>query len=103
MKTKAQSKEPQFEEALQRLEQIVQEMESGDLKLEDILKKYEEGNKLAQLCAAKLNEAEKRIEVLMKGKDGSIRLEPFEQETDETAGQSKKVSKSKDEDEDDLF
>lgn len=72
------SREPKFEESLKRLEELVQEMESGDLPLEEILKKYEEGNRLVKLCAAKLNEAEKRIEQLMKEKDGSLALEPFE-------------------------
>ncbi len=64
------------------MEQVVQELESGDLLLEDILKKYEEGNKLVQACAAKLNEAEKRIEILMKEKNGSLSLKPFESAQD---------------------
>jgi len=83
LKTKTQSKEPKFEESLERLEAIVQEMESCSLPLEDILKKYEEGNSLIQLCAAKLNEAEQRIEALMKGKDGSIALKSFDLEEKE--------------------
>ncbi len=73
----AASKEPRFEEALERLEKIVGEMESGDLALEDILRKYEEGNHLVKLCAARLNEAEKRIEILMKEKDGSLGVAPL--------------------------
>ena len=77
MKTKTQSKEPTFEQSLERLESLVQEMESGELPLEDILKKYEEGNRLIKLCANKLNEAEKRIELTMKEKDGSLGLKPF--------------------------
>jgi exodeoxyribonuclease VII small subunit len=76
---KAQTKEPKFEDCLQRLESLVQEMESGNLPLEDILKKYEEGNRLVKLCSTKLNEAEQRIEVLMKDKNGSIALKPFEE------------------------
>lgn len=83
LKTKSPTKEPRFEDALQQLETLVQEMESGDLPLEDILKKYEEGNRLAKLCASKLNAAERRIEVLMKEKDGSPGLEPLEEEDDE--------------------
>ncbi len=82
MKTKTQGKEPKFEESLERLEALVQEMESGDLPLEDILKKYEEGNRLIRLCAAKLNEAEQRIEVLMKEKDGSVGLKTLELDED---------------------
>lgn len=83
MKTKTQSKEAKFEESLERLESLVQEMESGNLPLEDILKKYEEGNGLIKLCAAKLNEAEQRIEVLMKERDGSVGLKPLELEDDD--------------------
>ncbi|MBI4028557.1 MAG: exodeoxyribonuclease VII small subunit [Verrucomicrobia bacterium] len=59
-------------------------MESGDLPLEEILKKYEEGNRLIKFCAAKLNEAEKRIETLMKEKDGSLSLKEFDIEEEET-------------------
>ena len=83
MKTKTPSKEPNFEDSLERLEGLVQEMESGDLPLEDILKKYEEGNKLIKLCATKLNEAEKRIEILMNQKDGSLGIKKFDLEETE--------------------
>lgn len=53
-----------FEDALSRLESIVQDLERGDLPLESSLKRYEEGVRLARFCAGKLEEAEKRIEVL---------------------------------------
>jgi exodeoxyribonuclease VII small subunit len=78
VKPKNQVKEVKFEDSLKRLEELVQEMESGELPLEDILKKYEEGNKLIKFCASKLNEAEKRIEILMKEKDGSIGMKEFD-------------------------
>jgi len=79
------AREPRFEESLERLEILVQEMESGNLPLEEILKKYEEGNRLIQLCSTKLNEAEHRIEILMKGKDGSPALQPLSlKQEDET-------------------
>jgi exodeoxyribonuclease VII small subunit len=80
VKENRDTRESKFEDSLQRLEELVQEMESGDLPLEEILKKYEEGNRLVKLCAAKLNEAEKRIEQLMKEKDGSLALEPLDDE-----------------------
>lgn len=83
LKSKNSNKELTFEESLARLEALVQEMESGDLPLENILCKYEEGNRLIKFCAAKLNEAEKRIEVLMKEKDGSLELQPFNIEEEE--------------------
>jgi exodeoxyribonuclease VII small subunit len=57
---------PSFEQAIQRLEKIVAEMESADLPLEDILKRYEEGSRLVRFCGQKLEEAEKKIELLTK-------------------------------------
>jgi exodeoxyribonuclease VII small subunit len=62
--------EPTFELALQQLEQIVQKLEKGELPLEESLKLYEEGIRLSRLCHAKLEEAEGRIEVLMKDARG---------------------------------
>ena len=62
--------EPTFELALQQLEQIVQKLEKGELPLEDSLRLYEEGIRLSRLCHAKLEEAEGRIEVLMKDARG---------------------------------
>jgi exodeoxyribonuclease VII small subunit len=72
-----------FEKALERLDKIVQELESGDVKLEDALKKYEEGVKLVRLCQGRLGQAEKKIEVLSRSLDGDLTKEPFEMgETD---------------------
>ena len=62
--------EPTFEQALQQLEQIVQKLEKGELPLEDSLRLYEEGIRLSRLCHGKLEEAEGRIEVLMKDARG---------------------------------
>jgi exodeoxyribonuclease VII small subunit len=62
--------EPSFEAALQQLEQIVQKLEKGELPLEDSLKLYEEGIRLSRLCHGKLEEAEGRIEVLLKDQRG---------------------------------
>ena len=69
-----------FEQAIQRLENIVADMEGAELPLEDILKKYEEGTRLVRFCSQKLEEAEKKIELLTKKADGSVALEPFEVE-----------------------
>jgi exodeoxyribonuclease VII small subunit len=66
-----------FEKALERLETLVQEMESGELSLENALKKFEEGVKLSQLCTQKLNETEKKIALLMEQGDGSLKETPF--------------------------
>lgn len=62
----AEQKEMAFEAALQRLETIVEKLENGDLSLDEALKAYEEGVRMADLCSKRLTEAEKKVEVLMK-------------------------------------
>ena len=85
--TKKPSKELRFEEALAGLERIVRDLEGGDLPLDDALKLFEEGVRLSRFCGAKLDEAEKKIEILMKGADGEWRPGPFPSgEGDEGAG-----------------
>ena len=71
--------EEKFEEALKKLEEIVKEMESGDLTLEESLKSFEEGVRLSRFCAKKLDEAERRIEVLLKNEEG-LEIQPFKGE-----------------------
>lgn len=68
-----------FEEALEKLEKIVEELERGDLSLEDSLKRYEEGVRLSQHCAKKLEQAKKRVEILVKSQ-GKLETIPFEEE-----------------------
>ena len=58
--------ELKFDKAMERLEKIVEDLESGNMPLEDALKKYEEGVKLSRLCTQKLTEAETKIETLTK-------------------------------------
>ena len=70
--------EQKFEDAMNRLEEIVQNLESGDLSLEDALNVFEEGTKLSKFCSSKLEEAEKRVNVLVRDGDGKYNLEPFE-------------------------
>ena len=65
-----------FEKSLARLETIVEEMEGGDISLEQMIKHFEEGSKLVTLCSGKLNEVEQKIEKLVK-KGGSLTAEPF--------------------------
>lgn len=65
-----------FEESLERLEEITREMERGDLPLESSLKKFDEGMKLAEFCSKRLDEAQKRIDILTN-KDGVLTAEPF--------------------------
>ena len=66
-----------FEQAMGQLEKIVQELETGDLPLEQALKKYEEGIQLSKFCGQKLDETEKRINILMEDEDGKITKIPF--------------------------
>lgn len=66
-----------FETALKKLEEAVHRLESGELSLEDSLRVFEEGVKHAALCSRKLNEAEKRVELLLKQRDGSLVTEKF--------------------------
>lgn len=61
---------PSFEAALERLEAVVESMESGDVPLADLLARYEEGTKLLKICEERLKEAELKIEQLKRQKDG---------------------------------
>ncbi len=72
--------EKKFEESLARLEQIVKELESGDLSLDVSLKLFEEGIKLSRVCNKRLEEAERRVEILLKDKAGKVTAQPFEEE-----------------------
>ncbi len=69
-----------FETSLKKLEEVVRRLEGGSLSLEDSLKAFEEGVRHASFCAKKLDEAERRVEVLLKRKDGSFSREAFEPE-----------------------
>jgi exodeoxyribonuclease VII small subunit len=66
-----------FEEALGRLETLVQNLERGDLSLDESLKAFEEGVKLSKSCLKLLDEAERRVEILMAGEGGRKRVRPF--------------------------
>jgi len=67
-----------FEDALDKLEKIVSKLEEGDISLEESLKLFEEGIKLSRFCSQKLEEAEKKVEILLRDKDGDRKAEPFE-------------------------
>jgi exodeoxyribonuclease VII small subunit len=72
------AKNPPFEEALKKLEGIVEAMESDDLPLETLLAKYEEGTKLVKVCQNKLAEAELKIQQLEKNAAGEMKLKPLD-------------------------
>lgn len=67
-----------FEDALNKLEKIVSKLEDGDIPLEESLKLFEEGIRLSRFCNQKLDEAEKKVEILLKGKNGVLKPRPFE-------------------------
>ena len=68
-----------FEEALEKLEEIVHRMEAGEMTLEQSLKAFEEGIKLSRLCAKKLDEADRRVEILLR-EEGALTAKPFAEE-----------------------
>ena len=70
----------------QRLEKIVADMETAELPLDEVLKRYEEGTKLVRFCGHKLEEAEKKIELLTKKADGSVALTAFDADDAERTG-----------------
>ena len=76
--------EKKFENALKELEQIVEQLEDSELPLDDALKLFERGIKLSQFCSAKLDDAEQKVELLIKGANGALRPIPFEETDGET-------------------
>ena len=62
-----------FEGALQELEEVADKLEGGELGLDDSIKEFEKGIKLARYCQQKLEEAERKIEILQKGADGEVK------------------------------
>ena len=74
---------PDFETALKRLEEIVKKLESGDLPLDSALELFEEGIKLSRFCHTVLGQAERRVEILLKGSAGQVSPVPFEAENEQ--------------------
>jgi exodeoxyribonuclease VII small subunit len=75
-------KKPDFEKSLARLEEVVRRLESPQLSLDEAMKLFEEGVILSRECQKQLEEAEGRVEILLKKADGKIVAEPFEPETE---------------------
>jgi exodeoxyribonuclease VII small subunit len=69
-----------FERSLSRLEQVVKKLESPELSLDEAMKLFEEGVKLSRECQKQLEEAEARVEILLKKADGKLAAEPFKPE-----------------------
>ena len=79
-----------FEDALEKLEKIVSRLEEGDIPLEESLKLFEEGIRLSRFCNQKLDEAEKRVEILLKDKNGTLKPQLFDPLTN--SGQMQSVN-----------
>lgn len=71
--------EVKFEKALAELQKIVEELEGGELELDDSLKKFERGVKLIQVCSRKLEDAQRRVDVVVKARDGKKSLKEFDE------------------------
>ncbi|MFH0827182.1 MAG: exodeoxyribonuclease VII small subunit [Candidatus Omnitrophota bacterium] len=71
--------EMKFEEALKKLEKIVEDLEKGDLSLDEALKKYQEGIELSRLCHGRLENAKKKIDILAKNKKGEFELKALDE------------------------
>jgi len=84
-----------FEKALDTLETLVGALEEGDLSLDDAMQKYEEGIKLTKECSRQLQEAEKKVELLIKNSDGTFETEDFDDEPRIAKKTVKKVTKKK--------
>jgi exodeoxyribonuclease VII small subunit len=83
-KKKTEAREGQtFEAALAALEKIVRELERGDLPLEESLRLFEQGVRLSRECQERLNQAERRIELLLSDAEGRPVLAPFEEDEEE--------------------
>src|SRR2546426_6734073 len=87
-KSKPREAELNFEGAMERLEKIVEQMESGKLALEDLIVRYEEGMNLVKICQERLASAEQKIEIIARNSAGKAVVKPFEA-TEEAQPQSK--------------
>lgn len=74
---KKKDEEISFEDSLKKLEEIVEELEKGELNLDQALKLYEEGMHFSDQCLDKLNESKQKVEKLTKEGNGKFRTEPF--------------------------
>ena len=77
------TREKSFESSLEDLEQIVKQLEAGDLPLERSLELFEQGVRLSRECQKRLDEAERKVEVLLRGSDGVYKAAPFEEPDEE--------------------
>lgn len=92
--TSSDDTEMSFEDAFVRLESLVQAMEAEQVPLDELIRNYEEGTRLYQICEKQLDEAQGRIEAIRKKKDGSIKLEPLHRTAETNEDSTKNVTKN---------
>ncbi len=78
-----EKKPPKFEDALKRLEEVLEALEHGNLNLEEALQAFEEGVNLVRFCHGKLDEVERKVELLLKDAGGNFFTKPFPEEEGE--------------------
>jgi len=86
----AAKEKKKFEEVVEELERMVEQLESGELSLEASLAAFENGVRLVKLCNQKLTEVERKIELLVKDKDGKLQLKPLEELGEDDANEKEK-------------
>src|ERR1700741_257322 len=84
-KAKPAGTEPNFETAMDRLEAIVEQMESGKLPLEELIVRYEEGMNMVKICQERLTAAEQKIEIIARNNAGQATVKPFQPEVEISA------------------
>ena len=89
MSQASDAKDVKYEDALKRLEKLVAELDRSELDLETRLKKFEEGTKLARMLLKKLDQAKKKVEILVKTHVGDAALVPFDDDDDEPAAEDR--------------
>ena len=102
-KTKPREAEPNFEGAMDRLEEIVEQMESGKMILEELIVRYEEGMKLVKICQERLASAEQRIEIITRNNAGKADGKDFEPAQEAGAPPKHRTKKESADDEIRLF
>lgn len=78
------TKQQTFEKSIDQLEQIIRELEAGDLPLEKAIQRFEEGIRLSKECAQKLDETEKKISILIQDMGGDLTEKPFSSAIDDS-------------------
>jgi exodeoxyribonuclease VII small subunit len=102
-KPKSTAAEPTFETAMDRLEAIVEQMESGKLPLEELIVRYEEGMNMVKVCQERLTAAEQKIEIIARDSAGQAVVKPFEPDSAPNAPEPERHKNDNNDDDVSLF